>query len=365
MLSQEQLQEVISVKMGILRECLHDCSTESVVKFLFRERLRFPMDHPALRSPAKQINFALAVLLESPEPSDPSEFDRSRWKAITTPLEALFSVYLHADPSDHLVNLDSSTEAEKQLFVTKSMFSTYFNEIRMATFHQRLGFIEDYLTRFDDVLQRDMGITASDARQVAVWICDQLVNNLEAVSQGDTNGISCAPIVLRADVVQQFASIGEAYWETFVSQRGIEPSINYPTEMSIVESKPLIALSSGTAMFYNVHTLFNAIMVKGERVLLTGPEKSKYEEHRAKTLERQTEIAITTILGDGTKSTAQAFDRDRNEHDLVAYNDDICVFVESKSSPPGEPFRDIDRAYSRIEQDFRSERGNKAGFVKR
>ena len=103
-------------------------------------------------------------------------------------------------------------------------------------------------------------------------------------------------------------------------------------------------------------------MVQGERFLLVGPEKSKYEDHRAKTLEKQTKIAFSIILGKGTKTRARAFDRDRNEHDLVAYNSDICVFAESKSSPPGEPFRDIDRAYSRIEQDFRSERGIQGGF---
>jgi len=361
-LSQEQLQEVVSLNTGILRETLHDCSTESVVQFLFQERLQFPMDHPALRSPAKQINFALAVLLASPEPSCPTEFDRNRWEAITEPLEALFSVYLHADPSDHLALLGSSAEAEKQLFVTKSMFSTYFNEIRLATFHQRLDFIAEYLIRFDNVLERDMGVTASDACEVALWICNKVGSNLGALTQEDTKVVPCASVVLRTDLIQQFASVGEAYWEAFVSQRGAAPSINYPTELSIVDSKPLISSSSDTAMCYNLHSLFNAIMVQGERFLLTGPEKPKYEEHRSKTLERQTETAITAILGDGTTSIAQAFDRDRNEHDLVAYNSDICVFVESKSSPPGEPFRDIDRAYSRIQQDFRSESGIQGGF---
>ena len=363
MLSQEQLQEVIDVNTRILRESLHDCSTESVVKFLFKERTQFPMDHPALRSSAKQINFALALLLESPEPSESSEFDRSRWEPITTALESLFSVYLHADPSDHLADLGSSTEAEKKLFVTKSMFSTYFNEITLATFHQRLDFIAAYLARFDDVLERDMGIAASDACKVAIWICEKVGSNLEALSAGDTKGIAGASIVLRTELVQQFEAVGEAYWDAFVSRRGAAPHINYPTEMSIVESKPLVALSSDTATCYNLHILFNAIMVQAERFLLTGPEKSKYEEHRAKTLETQTQIAISMILGEGTTARTQVFDRDRNEHDLVAYNSDICLFVESKSSPPGEPFRDIDRAFSRIEQDFRSERGIQGGFL--
>ena len=214
--------------MGILREYLHDCSTESVVKFLFGERLRFRMDHPVLRSPAKQINFALAVLLESREPHDPSEFDHRRWEAITRPLESLFSVYLHADPSGHLGNLSSTEEAEKQLFVTKAAFSTYFNEIRLATFHQRLDFIGEYLTRFDDLLERDMGITASDACKVAIWICNKVGSNLEALSLGDTEGITCAPMVLRADLVQQFESVGEAYWDAFVSQRGAAPGYQLP-----------------------------------------------------------------------------------------------------------------------------------------
>ena len=361
-LSQQQLQEVIDVNTRVLRESLHDCSTESVVRFLFRERLQFPMDHPTLKSPAKQIYFALAVLLESPEPCDPSDFDRSRWEAITTPLEALFAVYFHADPSGHLEDLGSAAESEKKLLVTKFMFSTYFNEIRLATFHQRLDFIGEYLTRFDNLLERGMGIAASDACTVANWIGERVGSNLSALSARDTTGTTSASIVLRTELVQQFESVGEAYWDAFVSQRGAAPFINYPTEMSIIESKPLVEVSSDIAMFYDLHALFNAIMVQGERVLLTGPEKSKYEEHRARTLETQTEIAISIILGEDTITRPQVFDRDRNEHDLVAYNSDICLFVESKSSPPGEPFRDIDRAYSRIEQDFRSERGIQSGF---
>ena len=37
--------------------------------------------------------------------------------------------------------------------------------------------------------------------------------------------------------------------------------------------------------------------------------------------------------------------------------DDICLFVEVKSSPPSEPFRDPEKAYPRLLRDFRSDTG--------
>ena len=47
----------------------------------------------------------------------------------------------------------------------------------------------------------------------------------------------------------------------------------------------------------------------------------------------------------------------RYEHDIVALCDDVCLFVEVKSSPPDEPFRDPDRAYTRLRRSFRSDTG--------
>ena len=45
------------------------------------------------------------------------------------------------------------------------------------------------------------------------------------------------------------------------------------------------------------------------------------------------------------------------EHDLVIFTSDICLFVEAKASPMDEPFRDPERAFTRIQRSFRSESG--------
>jgi len=41
-----------------------------------------------------------------------------------------------------------------------------------------------------------------------------------------------------------------------------------------------------------------------------------------------------------------------HEHDLVAIRDDTVFFVESKAAPPTEPFRDPERAHTRIARSF-------------
>ena len=47
----------------------------------------------------------------------------------------------------------------------------------------------------------------------------------------------------------------------------------------------------------------------------------------------------------------------QNEHDIVVLGDGVCLFVEVKSSPPDEPFRDPEKAYTRLRRSFRSDTG--------
>ena len=52
----------------------------------------------------------------------------------------------------------------------------------------------------------------------------------------------------------------------------------------------------------------------------------------------------------------------QNEHDIVVLSDDVCLFVEVKSSPPDEPFRDPEKAYTRLRRSFRSDKGMQKAY---
>ena len=51
-----------------------------------------------------------------------------------------------------------------------------------------------------------------------------------------------------------------------------------------------------------------------------------------------------------------------NEHDLVVLWNRVLFVIESKASPPVEPFRDPEKAFTRISRAFRSDRGIQNGF---
>ena len=140
-----------------------------------------------------------------------------------------------------------------------------------------------------------------------------------------------------SDLVQRYGSTGQRFWDLFTVRRGEGPLINYPTERSIVEARPLICLSADEAMLFDFNIMLSAILLRGEETLANGPTREKYFRKRDKTLEDNSAAVLRRILGAESKVYRNVFETPDNqyEHDLVIFNSDICLFDGSQGESHG------------------------------
>ena len=365
------LQEVIRENIDRIKSVIQDCSTESVVGYCMVKHMGgFPQ--PGLSSPARQIRFLLGMMLASEEPSNPVEFTENSWELCLDPLERLAHAYMSLYVPANGTMSEQSEDWSKSRQVAMTAFLDYHQKGLLASSEQVRDRIRSYLSPLDDQLASVLGISASDALRIALDIGNEYQEQLDRVSQYAPNPSRPTDSIVDfveavnqlgrtklTDLVARYGHVGKRFWETFTVERGEGPPINYPTERTVVETRPLIRLSDNEAVLFKFNILLSAILLTGEEALTGSTNRERYFRIRDKTLEDHTTSVLSRILGASAKAYRNVFETaDRqHEHDLVILTDDICLFVEAKASPPDEPFRDPERALVRLSRSFRSETG--------
>ncbi len=153
--------------------------------------------------------------------------------------------------------------------------------------------------------------------------------------------------------------LSETYWRNFVACRGEFPDFTYLTEQNIAEEKPLFEVATGEAICPLSNNLFSTILTKFERQLSKGDDRETYFRRRDKALEKDVEEKIKPIFQDSAAYYTGIFESPdlQNEHDMLVLWKNILLVIEAKASPPIEPFRDPDKAFTRIKRAFHSDRG--------
>jgi hypothetical protein len=123
--------------------------------------------------------------------------------------------------------------------------------------------------------------------------------------------------------------------------------------------KPLIRVSHTEAFCPLVNGLFSAILLVGERALMQGSLREKFLRSRDKSLEDESLTKIKSFLSTRANIWSAVFETPDShyEHDVIAVDDDLCIVLEAKATPPVEPFRDPDKAFIRLRDAFRGDSG--------
>ena len=366
-----ELQDIILWNMERIRIVVRDCSTESVVGYsMLKQQSGFPLSE--LSSPAKQIRLLLGIMLESKESPDPREFTRQEWGEIVEPLEALSSAYMQLYLPDDKGTTSQAKEWNRTHQVAMTAFLDYHQKGLLASTEQVCDRIRSYLSPFDNELSSVLGISASDALTIALCIGEQFQEQMDQVGQHAPAQYTLTEPTIEfveavnqlgrtklTDLVEQYGETGKVFWDLFTVRRGEGPPISYPTERSIVETRPWVLLSNNEAMLFNFNILLSAVLLRGEETLANGPIREQYFRNRDKTLEDHATSIFRRILGSESKIYRNVFETPDNqyEHDVVILTGDICLFVEGKASPMDEPFRDPERAFVRLQRKFQSESG--------
>ena len=364
------LQEIISKNIELIRSLVQDCSTESVVGYsMVKHQQGFP--EVELSSPTKQIHFLLGIMLETGEPAAAKEFTDREWEQIVEPLERLGHAYMSLYlPSDEVDGSQPELWGKQQVAMTA--FLDYHQKGLLASTEQVSDRIRSYLTPFDDRLSDTLGLSASEALNIAHYIGDKLQQQMDELGQhassdftlneypeGLVRSVKRLGKIWLTELVERYGDAGKAFWNLFAIRRDESPTMKYPTEQSIVESRPLIRMTDDAAMLFNINILFNAILLVGEETLANDKIRARFFRHRDNTLENQTAEVFQRILGDQVEIYKSVFETPDNqyEHDLVVVSEGIALFVECKASPPSEPFRDPEKAFVRLQRSFRADTG--------
>ena len=358
------LLDTINRNTQIIRSIVRNCTTESVVDYWLVQNLLNDYRPPGLLSPAKQILYLMGILVESPEPLKSREFGDEDMVPATEALESAFNAYrrLYSPSEGSLAQHSERSRRARQ--VAMGAFASYFNQTLLITPEQSSERIKFYLTNFDTKLARDFGISATCALEIAWWIVDSLQEGLDEFLENPVESASRLGKIAYSDLVHRFGLQGEVFWQLFTVERGEGRSVDYPTERTVVEEQPLIRISDDLAMIFSVHLLFTSILIRCEECLASGSMRERVFRHRDNVTEDQAAEAFRNILGGDIEIYKNLFETsdNQNEHDLVILSDILCLLVEVKSSPPVEPFRDPERAYTRLQRAFRSDGGIQTAY---
>jgi hypothetical protein len=278
----------------------------------------------------------------------------------------------------------------------------YFNTSLIANVEQIKARVQDYCVHFDAELVRAIGISASDSLAIMDFIAQTMEGNMRIMMElhtklegeqerffesgdfmrrdeldypellrknypiihGYFSRFERQGQISRADIEAAFPTQAGAFWERYAVSRGEGDTLNYPTEDSIFDFKPLIVLDGGYASCPVANNLFEAVLRTCEEALATGPDRRRVFKHRDKVLEREGEAQFMRLLGNDGQVFSTVFETPKahNEHDLLLVAGNVVVIVEAKASPPVEPSRTPERAFERLRQGFRKDSGIQHGF---
>src|SRR5262249_48845015 len=130
----------------------------------------------------------------------------------------------------------------------------------------------------------------------------------------------------------------------------------YPTEPSVFDARPLIRIDDGTAFCVAANTLFSAVLKTAEGALLGSHLREKYLRARDKALEREVARYARTLFGQRATVWTRVYETpySEHEHDVIVFDEHLCIVFEAKASPPSEPLRDPEKAFVRIRDGFRA-----------
>ncbi|SYZ73722.1 conserved hypothetical protein [Candidatus Zixiibacteriota bacterium] len=382
-----------------LRELLAECSTETVVGSTAAFFLEWPKSDIKLSSPHRQLFFLLGLMLTTPEPTAPKDFNEDQWKRAEESLEKIFNsyVWMFWPSPEEAGRLTQNWHSSRE--VAMPTFLHYFNSGLLASTEQVRSRIERYVVPFDDQIQDIFEISVSDM----LLISDAIKRKIQAdftqlkllgdeekrqrlVFLEKAKNLRWNTERMRAEAVKSpyeeaarafFGALVETFkiqkdqlltlcdpakaaifWKIFSARRGAVGELTYPTELNPALNLPLYLLTDDMAMIPLVHSIFLAILDMTERALLNSDSRDRFLRRRDEELEAEVARIFLRFCGQHISVFRSVYETDtlQNEHDLVILWQRRVFVVETKASPPREPLRDPSRAYTRIRDDFRSDR---------
>ncbi|MGG1253911.1 hypothetical protein ABE205_21840 [Brevibacillus agri] len=395
----QEFQKRLDESINKLTEIVSRCNTEELIGYIAVSILASSngdlIGQSGLSSPLKQYLYLGGLTLSTAQLQEEIEFDEVTISKIYDLLEDI--VYSHSllfFPSEDTEITDSWRKARQ---VSMPVFLNYFNTAPLNYSNQLLERIDRWFMQYDAVVKDICSISVKEMIEIYHHIerslqdivfdtsnsednfIQQLESQIKDVEQGNIsfeefmspsspaaqaaldmyeqsskfNQISISELkkVFDNDVIDKFV-------ENFSLVRE-QREFKYYTQENPFENAPLWKKSEDTLYCVHPKLLLNAIFNFLYKTMEKSQQKENWYKHRDKQAEDQTINILKKIFGENAEYFPSVFEtaKSQNEHDLVIRYGDKLFIVEVKASKFKEPFRDPDKAYNRIRNDFRSEGG--------
>ena len=403
---EEKLHTKLIKKIEELKDLVTGFSTSALLNTVAMElrKQSFPdQENSRLVSPAKQCFYLMGIMQQAEEPSAPQTLDEKSTSKLITSLNEIFQLYaLIFWPSEEEKD-DLSEEWHRCREVAMPVFLHYFNTSLMASVEQVINRINEGLLRFDQEITNHIGLSISSCLDICNVIAQLQQNKLDqlyldtekerelrlglldaAAAEGwseqrlkeETTKSEYSSFIpkfleqmnnlfsFKTDELDHSQEEIEKFLTCFSLKRGAGIEFTYITEKNPAESRPIIESSDSHYFCPSINTLFTSLLNQLETIVLNSEKRDKFLHHRDMLLENNGESLFLDLLNEeaiahsGLYETADL----HYEHDTIIVSGRNLFLVEAKASPPIEPFRDPEKAYTRIKRHFHSNRGIQKGF---
>ncbi len=400
----EESAKEISASTSKLRTLLSCCSMKSIavsIALEFTKLLQEGAGAMDMHSPFRQLCHILGLALTSSEPSNDHPITEEEWsrakRLSTTIFDVYADIYLPKPPGGK----GSVYKPDGRTAVTMSTFLQFLSAPSLRSEDQFLDRIRALYVPFDGILLQSLGFSASDyirlievvkarrqqrfevaiasyqaaaeehKRFVESWdIENEPLDETRAAANRHPVRASTDKMLSAFDQLHTLrirdleeelgAEIAERVLDRLGARRGLDPSeYQYATDMSPAVRHPLIFLDSDTLICVDHSLLLHSAEVHFEAELTEGKTAEKYFKLRDEWMEKRTAEALSEFLtgsGQVFRGVCETSDG-QNEHDVVARVDGEWIVAEVKAAPLRRKFYDPEKAFPRIRDDFKSDRG--------
>lgn len=348
-----------------------------------------------LSSPMRQLYYLAGLNISSPVSDGLTYgYDPEEWKVIAGLLNAIESDYAEQLMAE--TGTDKG-EWEKVRNVAVPSFLSYFNEGPLNFEEQILNWVIDLYTNFDTYLEQEYGL------QVIDFV--NFYNNLDQLGQGNFQAFTMSPELLREDW-EDYTNIKSGMDENlpaffrdsvpkeylvmskFMIDKGMKDRF-YPSELALdgltedkvkiilgmlscrreqrdftfyTETKPgnplydfpIMDLENGMYQVFEVKQVIHAINNFLERdITRDAVRMDRYLKLKGDLLEDNIVKLLSDFLGEGTKKVYQSYFVKGKEQDILILWNDYALIIEAKGYNLREPFRNPEKAFVRISDDFK------------
>lgn len=403
---EEKLHTELIKKIEELKGLVKDFSTSSLLNTIAMElrKQSFPdQENSKLVSPAKQCFYLMGIMQQTEEPSGLQALDEKFTSQLISSLNEIFQIYALIFWPTEKEKDDLSEEWHRCREVAMPAFLHYFNTSLMASVEQVTNRINEGLLRFNEEIANHVGLSISSCLDICNAIANLQQNKLdqlyldaekerelrlglldaaaseewseERLKEETANSEYSIFIPkfleqmnnlfsFKSDELDHSQEEIEKFLIFFSLKRGAGIEFTYITEENPAESRPIIESSDSNYFCPSINALFTSLLNQFETIILNSKKRDKFLHHRDTLLENNGESLFLELLSEEAIAYSGLYETKslHYEHDSIFVSGRNLFIVEAKASPPIEPFRDPEKAYTRIKRHFRSNRGIQKGF---